>query len=127
MAIVYRKLCRNIVQSSNALFRVWFPKLPFLVYNGHQLLLQEAEMDNLTRITFDPQVMGGKPCIRGMRVTVGTMVGLIASGETVDDVLADYPYGARGYLGGTFLCGLESRRKRSANDGSQKLNLLVKF
>jgi uncharacterized protein (DUF433 family) len=49
-------------------------------------------MQNLSRITFDPQVMGGKPCIRGMRVTVGTIVGLVASGKTVDDVLADYPY-----------------------------------
>jgi uncharacterized protein (DUF433 family) len=63
-----------------------------LVYNGHQLLLQEAEMHNLTRITFNPEVMGGKPCIRGMRVTVGTSVGLVASGKTVDQVLAYYPY-----------------------------------
>ncbi len=36
-------------------------------------------MRNLTRITFDPNVMGGKPCIRGMRVTVGTIVGLLAA------------------------------------------------
>jgi uncharacterized protein (DUF433 family) len=63
-----------------------------LVYNGHQLFLQEAEMLNLTRITFNPEVMGGKPCIRGMRVTVGAIVGLVASGKTVDEVLADYPY-----------------------------------
>lgn len=49
-------------------------------------------MQNLTRITFNPEVMGGKPCIRGMRVTVGTVVGLIASGKTIDEVLADYPY-----------------------------------
>lgn len=49
-------------------------------------------MQNLSRITFDPQVMGGKPCIRGMRVTVGTIVGLVASGKTVAEVLADYPY-----------------------------------
>ncbi|HUU11014.1 MAG TPA: DUF433 domain-containing protein [Phycisphaerae bacterium] len=49
-------------------------------------------MKNLTRITFDPQVMGGKPCIRGMRVTVGTVVGLLASGHTTDDVLKTYPY-----------------------------------
>ncbi|MCK9377911.1 MAG: DUF433 domain-containing protein [Syntrophobacterales bacterium] len=49
-------------------------------------------MENLSRITFDSQVMGGKPCIRGMRVTVGTIVGLIASGKTVDQVLGDYPY-----------------------------------
>jgi len=46
----------------------------------------------LNRITFDPNVMGGKPCIRGMRVTVGTIVGLIASGKSFDDVVAFYPY-----------------------------------
>lgn len=49
-------------------------------------------MHQLTRITLDPRVMGGKPCIRGMRVTVGTIVGLIASGKTIDEVLVDYPY-----------------------------------
>jgi uncharacterized protein (DUF433 family) len=49
-------------------------------------------MKQLQRITFDPQIMGGKPCIRGKRVTVGTIVGLIASGETIDDILAAYPY-----------------------------------
>ena len=49
-------------------------------------------MKQLHRITFDPQVMGGKPCIRGKRVTVGTIVGLIATGETIDDILSAYPY-----------------------------------
>jgi len=49
-------------------------------------------MQKLTRITMDPQVMGGKPCIRSMRVTVGTLVGLMASGKTIDEVLAAYPY-----------------------------------
>lgn len=49
-------------------------------------------MPQLDRITFDPQVMGGKPCLRGMRVTVGTIVGLIASGATPEEILADYPY-----------------------------------
>jgi uncharacterized protein (DUF433 family) len=49
-------------------------------------------MQNLNRITFNPEVMGGKPCIRGMRVTVGAIVGLVASGKTVNEVLADYPY-----------------------------------
>lgn len=44
------------------------------------------------RITFNSQVMGGKPCIRGMRVTVGTIVGLIASGATAEEILADDPY-----------------------------------
>jgi uncharacterized protein (DUF433 family) len=49
-------------------------------------------MNKLTRITFDPQVMGGKPCIRGMRVTVGTIVGLLASGRSTAEVLKAYPY-----------------------------------
>jgi len=63
-----------------------------MMYNAYWVLVQEAKMQNLTRITFNPEVMGGKPCIRGMRVTVGTVVGLIASGKTIDEVLADYPY-----------------------------------
>jgi len=49
-------------------------------------------MEPLTRITISPEVMGGKPCIRGMRVTVGTIVGLIATGKTVEDILAEYSY-----------------------------------
>ena len=49
-------------------------------------------MQQLTRITLNPQVMGGKPCIRGMRVTVGTIVGLMASGHTPTDILKAYPY-----------------------------------
>jgi len=52
----------------------------------------EGTMEPLTRITIDPEVMGGKPCIRGMRVTVGTIVGLIATGKTVEDILGEYPY-----------------------------------
>ena len=44
------------------------------------------------RITHDAAVMGGRPCIRGMRVTVGAIVGLLATGKTEDDVLAAYPY-----------------------------------
>jgi uncharacterized protein (DUF433 family) len=49
-------------------------------------------MLDLTRITLDPEVMGGKPCIRGMRITVGTIVGLVASGRTTADILKAYPY-----------------------------------
>jgi uncharacterized protein (DUF433 family) len=49
-------------------------------------------MKTIDRITFDPEIMGGKPCIRGLRVTVGTIVGLIAVGRTVDEILALYPY-----------------------------------
>lgn len=49
-------------------------------------------MYELTRITFDAELMGGKPCIRGMRVTVGTIVGLVASGHSFADILKAYPY-----------------------------------
>jgi len=49
-------------------------------------------MKQLTRITFDPNLMGGKPCIRGLRVTVGTIVGLIASGHSHAEILKLYPY-----------------------------------
>lgn len=44
------------------------------------------------RITVDPAQMGGLPCIRGMRVTVGAVIGQLAAGQSVDDVLADFPY-----------------------------------
>lgn len=47
---------------------------------------------NLNRITFDQNIMGGKPCIRGMRITVGTIVGLIAAGRSNDEILKAYPY-----------------------------------
>ena len=49
-------------------------------------------MKNLTRITLDSKIMGGKPCIRGMRVTVGTVVGLIAAGHSFEEILRAYPY-----------------------------------
>ena len=49
-------------------------------------------MTQFLRITHDPKVMGGKPCIRGQRVTVGMIVGQIGAGRTIDELLADYPY-----------------------------------
>ena len=49
-------------------------------------------MGRLDRITQQPEVMGGKPCIRGMRVTVGMLVGQIGTGRSIDQLLADYPY-----------------------------------
>lgn len=49
-------------------------------------------MEALDRITQDPAVMGGKPCIRGLRVTVGMIVGQIGAGRSIDELLADYPY-----------------------------------
>lgn len=50
------------------------------------------QMTELDRITMRPDVMGGKPCIRDMRVTVGALVGQIAAGKTIEALLADYPY-----------------------------------
>ena len=47
---------------------------------------------NIPRITHDPAIMGGKPCIRGLRVTVGTILGLLATGKSRDRILEAYPY-----------------------------------
>ena len=49
-------------------------------------------MKDLTRITFNSKIMGGKACVRGMRVTVGMVVGLIASGHSFEEILKAYPY-----------------------------------
>ncbi|SFL09838.1 Uncharacterized conserved protein, DUF433 family [Nitrosomonas aestuarii] len=49
-------------------------------------------MEQLDRITQQPGIMGGKACIRRMRVTVGMIVGQIGAGRSVDDILTDYPY-----------------------------------
>jgi uncharacterized protein (DUF433 family) len=49
-------------------------------------------MEQLDRITQNPAVMGGKPCVRGVRVTVGMIVGQIGAGRSIDDVLIDFPY-----------------------------------
>jgi len=49
-------------------------------------------MKQWPRITFDPTVMGGKACIRGMRVTVGMVVGLLAAGRSREEILKAYPY-----------------------------------
>lgn len=70
---------------------------PFLVIFALKLFEtdnsgQERFMFELDRITQDPQIMGGKACIRGMRVTVGMIVGQIGAGHSVDEILADYPY-----------------------------------
>jgi uncharacterized protein (DUF433 family) len=46
----------------------------------------------MSRITRDPEVMGGRPCIRGLRITVGTVVGLLASGHSIEKILEEYPY-----------------------------------
>ncbi len=48
-------------------------------------------MDKFDRITFDPQIMGGRACIRGMRLPVSVIIGQIAHGATTEEILADYP------------------------------------
>ena len=63
-----------------------------LVHNRASADWSRVNMPRLIRITRDPAVMGGKPCIRGMRVTVGTVVGLVAAGRTRDEILREYPY-----------------------------------
>ena len=52
-------------------------------------------MTHLDRITQDPRLMGGRPCIRGMRVTVGMVVRQVGAGHSIDEILADYPYPER--------------------------------
>ena len=49
-------------------------------------------MHLMDRITTQPDVMGGKPTIRGLRVTVGTILGLLAAGHSIEKILQDYPY-----------------------------------
>jgi uncharacterized protein (DUF433 family) len=53
---------------------------------------EDIVMGAFTRVTQNPAVMGGKPCIRGMRVTVGMIVTQIGAGQTIDRLLAGYPY-----------------------------------
>jgi uncharacterized protein (DUF433 family) len=63
-----------------------------MVSSGLARQWQEKNMAQLDRITQDPGVMGGKPCIRGMRVTVGMIVGQIGAGHSIEKVLGEYPY-----------------------------------
>jgi uncharacterized protein (DUF433 family) len=49
-------------------------------------------MLNFDRITFDTKIMGGRACIRDMRVTVSLIVNLVANGTTTKEILEDYPY-----------------------------------
>lgn len=49
-------------------------------------------VSGLDRITFDPQIMGGRACIRGMRITVSLILNLLANGMTQEEILKAYPY-----------------------------------
>jgi uncharacterized protein (DUF433 family) len=81
----------------NAVFATLVPRPP---PHGSASLVVLFEIDYTegmsdefrARITHDPAVMGGRPCVRGLRVTVGTIVGLLASGHGPDHVLSLYPY-----------------------------------
>jgi uncharacterized protein (DUF433 family) len=61
-----------------------------------------------SRITHDPGVLGGKPCIRGLRISVSTIVGLVASGVSRDRILAAYPL-----LEGSDIDALQARAIRA--------------
>ena len=56
------------------------------------LIGNPANLEDLDRITLDPAVMGGRACIRGLRVTVGTVIGFLAAGRSRDEILEAYPY-----------------------------------
>ena len=71
----------NVSYCGSLLFCLFYVILPIML-----------EIENLDRITQDSAVMGGKPCIRGMRVTVGMIVGQIGAGVSIEELLSDYPY-----------------------------------
>ncbi|MGL5058824.1 MAG: DUF433 domain-containing protein [Microcoleus sp.] len=56
------------------------------------MIKQKWEDMMFDRITFDPKIMGGRACIRGMRITVSLVVSLVANGMSVEEILAAYPY-----------------------------------
>ncbi|TVP66412.1 MAG: DUF433 domain-containing protein [Nitriliruptor sp.] len=64
------------------------------------------------RITNDPEVLGGVPCIRGLRVPVATVVGMVADGMTVDEILADFPYLEPDAVAGALRYAAEAVRER---------------
>lgn len=64
------------------------------------------------RITTDPEVLGGVPCIRGLRVPVATVVGMVADGMSVDEILADFPYLEADDIGAALRYAAEAVRER---------------
>jgi uncharacterized protein (DUF433 family) len=59
---------------------------------GNKFRRLNMTVEKFDRITQEPGIMGGKPCIRGMRVTVSNILSQIGSGETIEELLEDYPY-----------------------------------
>jgi predicted nuclease of predicted toxin-antitoxin system/uncharacterized protein (DUF433 family) len=79
-------------------------------------------MSQFDRIMRDPEIMGGKPCIRGMRVTTGTLVGLIAAGRSAADILDAYPYlEQEDNPAGISLRSMAGRGDRGATTGCAKI------
>jgi uncharacterized protein (DUF433 family) len=70
----------------------WFGKRKGHLWSYNNRKYWSAAAMDFERITHNPAVMGGKPCIRGMRVTVGTVVGLLATGKSRERILQSYPY-----------------------------------
>lgn len=68
---------------------------------------------NFTRITTDPKQMGGAPCIRGLRIPVATIVGMLADGMTEAEVLASYPDLVRDDLQEALRFAAEATRERA--------------
>jgi uncharacterized protein (DUF433 family) len=67
-------------------------EFPFpTLYHGIEFQ-KGVDMADFDRITQSPEMMGGRPCVRGMRVTVGMIVGQIGAGVSIDELLVDYPY-----------------------------------
>jgi len=64
------------------------------------------------RITLDPAVMAGVPCIRGMRVPVATVVGMVAEGMSADEILDDFPYLEREDIAEALRYAAEAVRER---------------
>jgi uncharacterized protein (DUF433 family) len=67
-------------------------KQPFACQHSRRIKMGDVNMRDFDRITQNPAVMGGKACIRGMRVTVSMIVGQIGVGHGIEDLLSDYPY-----------------------------------
>lgn len=57
--------------------------------DGDRVAMVNIQFD---RVTFDPEVLGGKPCIRGLRISVGMIVQMLAAGKTTEEILSEYPY-----------------------------------
>lgn len=81
-------------------------------------------MAPLTRITVDPDVIGGKPCIRSLRVTVGAIGSLVTAGRTVPEILAAYPYPEENDIREAFSTQRAASKTPSRNALGQRLGMI---